>query len=180
MTDADPPPATGPRDAGGALLALRAAGRALLARPRPFWAVVAVLWIALIWYLSSQSMERAPAGPLWRFLANGVHVPMFGLLALWLALAIPRSETWPRLELGASVLVVVLVSAYGGIDEWHQSWSGRSPSVSDWVTDSVAATWVVVVAAHVGSTSARRVGVSRLFWGGLGVCLGAVALATWA
>ncbi len=180
MPDADPPPATGSREPGGALLALRAAGRTLLARPRPFWAVVAALWIALIWYLSSQTLDRVPGGPLFRFLANGLHVPLFGLLALWLALAIPRSDAWPRLELGASVLVVVLVSAYGGIDEWHQSWSGRSPSVYDWVTDSVAATWVVVVAAHAGSTSARSVAVSRLLLGGLGVCLGAVALATWA
>jgi hypothetical protein len=185
MAEPDPPHATDGEDRRGALGVLRAVGRGLLALPRAFWAVAAAAWIALIWYLSDQSMEQAPAGPLWRFLANGVHVPLFGLLALWLALALPRAPATPRfpgcprLGVGLTVLIVLLVSAYGGVDEWHQSWSGRSPQLTDWLTDTVAATWVVVVAASAASTTARPATVARLLWSGLALSLVAVALATW-
>ena len=87
-----------------------------------------------------------PKGGLWAFVSNAGHVVLFGLLALWLALALPRDggAGWPRLagRVAATMGVVGLVSAWGAVDEWHQSFTGRTPSVLDWLTDTVAAAWV--------------------------------------
>jgi hypothetical protein len=193
MAGADPRAAGEP--SSGVAHALLGVGGALLGISRPFWAACAAAWVALIWYLSEQTVDRVPAGPLWRYLANGMHVPLFGLLALWISLALPRSGRspdesgssaragdgrWPRLGVATSLGVVALVSAFGAIDEWHQSWTGRNPSVTDWLTDTVAAAWVVAVAANVARPGAAAGGVRRCFWSGLVLCLVAVALATWA
>ena len=171
-----------------ALNALRRVGAALLVLPRLAWAGVAIGWAGLIWYLSSQTMEQAPGGPLWRFLANGVHVPLFGLLALWLALALPRTQAgerttgrvsgWPALRLPLAVGCAALAALWGAIDEWHQSTTGRTPSVFDWITDAVAASWVVTVATLAGARDADAGRVSRALGVGLVLVLVAVALAT--
>lgn len=163
-----------------ALANLRVLGAWLVRLPRGFFALVAILWIALIAYLSSQTLEEAPGGPLWRFLGNGVHVPLFGLLALWVALALPRraSDRWPRLSLSTGALIVLFVLLNGAMDEWHQSTTGRNASVSDVLTDTVAASWVVVVASYVSRSEASAGGTRSRLWGGVAVCLVAVAIAT--
>ena len=162
------------------LAGLRALGARLLRLPRGAFAMGALLWIGMIAYLSSQTLEEAPGGPIWRFLGNGVHVPLFGLLALWVALALPRrdGDRWPRLTAWSGVAIVAFIALNGALDEWHQSTTGRTASVSDVLTDTVAAVWVVVVATYVGGGEASASGVRKRLWGGVALCLLAVAIAT--
>ena len=162
------------------LASLRNLGARLLHFQRASFALLALLWIGLIAYLSSQTLEAAPGGPIWRLLGNGVHVPLFGFLALWTALALPRQTPnhWPRLNAKSSLGIILFVAANGAIDEWHQSFSGRTPAATDVLTDIVAATWVVVVATYVGSEQAQSRGLHWRLWGGALLCLSAAAIAS--
>ena len=162
------------------LESLRAVGTWLLRLPRLFFAILGLAWIGGIAYLSAQSLEAAPGGPLWRLLGNGVHVPLFGFLALWCALSLPRrpADGWPRLSRGAGLAVILFVAANGVLDEWHQSTTGRTPAASDVLTDVVAACWVVGVASYVASGEARPSGLRWRLWGGALGCLAAAALAS--
>ncbi len=158
---------------------------------RALGASLATAWAGLIWILSSQTLDRVPRGGLWAFASNAFHVVLFGLLALWLVLALPRAPRerdpagsapsgWPELTRRNSALIVLAVALYGALDEWHQSFTGRSPSFFDWLTDGVAAAWVVAVAARVAQPTATRASVAARFGAGLALALGAAALATWA
>ena len=69
---------------------LAGAGALALALPRPLWALVAVGWAGFGWFLSSRPGEDLPSSFLWSWAGNLAHAPLFGLLALWLALAAPR------------------------------------------------------------------------------------------
>ena len=162
------------------LASLRALGAQLLRVPRGAFAIGALLWIGMIATLSAQTLEEAPGGPIWRFLGNGVHVPLFGLLGLWVALALPRREgdRWPRLSTWSGVAIVAFVALNGALDEWHQSTTGRTASVSDVLTDTVAAAWVVLVATYVGGKQASLSGTRKRLWGGVAMCLLVVAVAT--
>ncbi|MFT5284164.1 MAG: hypothetical protein ACI8TQ_000320 [Planctomycetota bacterium] len=162
------------------LESLRAVGARLLYLPRSFFVLFALAWIGGITYLSAQSLESAPGGPIWRLLGNGVHVPLFGFLALWCALCLPRraGDRWPRLSRGAQIAVIIFVATNGVIDEWHQSMSGRTPDASDVLTDVVAAVWVVGVASYAGREEAQRDGLRWRLWGGALCCLAAAALAS--
>jgi hypothetical protein len=173
---------------------LRWIGARLALLSRASGAALALAWAGLIWILSSQVIDAVPSGGLWAFASNAGHVVLFGLLALWLALALPRvprdaliarsarspTPGWPELTRKNSLRVVLAVALYGALDEWHQSFTGRSPSFFDWVTDVVAATWVVLVAAHVALPTSTRTTTSVRFAAGLAAALGAAALATWA
>ena len=90
--------------------------------------------MALIFLLSAQSdlpsVERVSDKTL--------HVAayfVFGLLCLRATHGgFGPLRGWPT----AAALALAL--AYGGLDEWHQSWvPGRTPSVLDWVADGAGA-----------------------------------------
>jgi len=164
----------------GALRALRAIGAVLVRLPRPVAAAVAAGWMSMIWQLSGQTIEVAERSLLWAVLGNGVHVPLFGLLALWLALTLPRSgeSGWPRLRGAGAPLVVALTLGYGVVDEWHQGGTGRSSDLRDVVTDLCAATWVVVVATYAGDRGASERGAARRLWLGSLVCVASACVAT--
>ena len=105
------------------------------------WALAAVAWAALIYILSS-----IPAGdgridlPDIPGVDKVAHVVTFGVLAALLAQAL--KATGDTLSL---VLAVVLTSAYGVTDEWHQRFTpGRDPSVLDWVADTLGALLAVL------------------------------------
>ncbi len=166
---------------GGLLGFLRWVGGLLLGLPRPVGVLVAVSWAALIWYLSSQTIDEPPRGWPWAFAGNAAHVVLFGLFALWLALALPRDGDagWPRLTPGRIALLFLAVAVYGAIDEVHQSFTGRTPSFFDWITDTCAAAWVAGTAAHVENGRATRASTAARFTGGLAISLAAAALATW-
>lgn len=90
-------------------------------------------------YASSNSQIAGPQVPG----ADKVeHFLIYGLLATLLA-RVPSIAQSPRLGLA---LAVVLTSAFGITDEWHQSMTpGRSVEVMDWVVDTLGATLAVTL-----------------------------------
>jgi len=169
--------------AGGALGgALRAAGAWLLRMPRWLAALLALGWMAFIWNLSSGPIEVGGEGFGWAVLANLAHAPLFGLLALWCCVALPRRREpflWAQLDARAIALVLAIVGAYGAFDEWHQSRvSTRTPSGYDLATDLVGAAAVLLVVHQAGraQTSAARLGTC-LGLGALACCIAAIVAA---
>jgi len=174
-------PATGPGGFWSGLLTTT--GRAALSLPRPVWAAVAAAWAGLIWYLSSQPGSPEGNSLVWAWAGNLAHAPLFGLLALWLALTLPRTGQgegrWSRLSTGDLVLVAALVLAWGVTDEWHQSWvSDRTASVADMATDLVGALGTLVVARAAGDPACGEGGLRlRLALAAL-ACVSAALVAT--
>ena len=84
------------------------------------------------WYLSSQeTIEQMPG--FWNA-DKLVHFICFGGFAFWVAFAcnIKTAKKW--------WLPVVIISLYGIIDEFHQSFTpGRETSVLDWLCDTTGA-----------------------------------------
>ncbi len=89
------------------------------------------------------------------------HFFVFGLLAtLVVRNGFARRRAW---------LAIVIVSAFGASDEWHQSFTpGRTMQVADWVADTLGA--IVAVAVYTRWTGyqrwleapLRRLGKSRI------------------
>jgi hypothetical protein len=168
------------------ILVLRAVGRVLLGTPRGFAWLPVALWLGVITWLSSR-----PAGDLKRLgwselLVNLGHAPLFGLLAMWTALALPREPIeprearWPRIDRPGFRLVLAFVLVCGALDELHQYLGGRGRtfSVLDLVTNGTGAVCLLGIAAYVGRPDARSTGLwGRLLLGVL-ACTGAAALAT--
>ena len=123
----------------------------LLARlPRPpslfrrstFWFAAFLVWAAVLWFLSDGPLP-GPPGPriygLDKILHFGYYFGGAGLLSAALFLRTPEgcSPNWSALI----VLVVLIVSGVGLLDEWHQSWyperSGND--AGDWLADAYGA-----------------------------------------
>lgn len=84
------------------------------------------------WYLSSlETIEQMPS--FWNA-DKLVHFICFGGLCFWVSFGCNLQTTnkiW---------IPVLIVSLYGGIDEFHQSFTpGRSVSVFDWLADTTGA-----------------------------------------
>jgi hypothetical protein len=160
---------------------LRATGRALLATPRRLAWVPVLLWLGLITWLSARpSQDLARLG--WSsLLVNLAHAPLFGLLAMWMALGLPRAGGWPVIERSGTRAVLALVLVCGVLDELHQYLGGRGRtfSVLDVVTDVTGAACLLAVAAYVGRPDAELGGLGARVGAGLALCLAAAALATY-
>jgi len=172
-----------PSDAqGGGLALLRSVGRGLLRLPRGVGALLTIGWMALIYWVSS--LERID-GP--RFLGrtgftgNLAHAVEFGLLALWLVLALPRRDRWVELTPLRARLVFLFCTLFGALDEYHQLHvPNRSASLFDLLSDATGAACTVWIVAYVGRTSATRRGLSWRFLSGLVLCaLAALASTAW-
>src|SRR5690606_20164179 len=100
---------SGERSHAPLLALLRAVGRALQGLPRSLALLPVGAWMALIWWLSSLSGDAGPPSILGGFVNNLAHAPLFGLLALWLALLLPRSNGWPRLDRRTATQVLLAV-----------------------------------------------------------------------
>lgn len=162
-------------ESGPATRVLRAAGEFLLRVPGPLVFLMWVGWAAVIFDLSS---KRRPVvtreSPLWEWLSNLAHAPLFGLFALFAAALCLRQRGggWPEWRRGRALLVVALTLAYGIADEWHQSTvPGRDASPGDVLTDAVAAAMVVWVIA--GLTRGEAVVRWRLAVGVVACCVAA-------
>ncbi len=82
---------------------------------------------------SSRSKVAAPGIAHFDKLA---HFAIFGLLA---SLLCRMGRGWR-----AAALAVLAVSTFGGLDEWHQSFTpGRSVEVEDWLADTTGAALAV-------------------------------------
>jgi VanZ family protein len=112
----------------------------------PWRVLFPVLWMALIWYLSSltSSEEGHLAGyPIHPIIQNGAHAVFYGVLAaLWAFALGPDEKTAQR---------AVLYSAlYGLIDEVHQYFvPGRTCSILDLTVDLLGATIVAYLLTRV-------------------------------
>lgn len=155
---------------------LRGAGRQALRLPRAFWFVLALLWGAGIWWLSERQLSGAEGAILWGWIGNMAHAPLFGLLALWLALALPREPTklghkWARFGLLDFRLVFWSVVLYGLVDEYHQSSvPGRDSSIYDLFTDWAAAYITLGVAAAAGRAGLEEREMRRRLAKGVLIC----------
>jgi len=157
---------------------LRGVGRALQRIPARLAWLPAGLWMGLIWVLSSLSADEGRVGHLTAFVSNLAHAPAFGLLALWLALLLPRAQGWPRLDRRAVLALLAVVLCYGAIDEWHQSFTpGRDPSALDVLTDVVGGACTLWIVAYLSRPAAAEAGLWRRLALGLFLCALTAALA---
>lgn len=92
-----------------------------------------LLVAAMIFLASTRSQVAAPS-------VEGsdkiAHFSVYGLLATLVVRLIARRQfAW---------VAVIITSAYGVSDEWHQSFTpGRSVEVADWLADTMGATLAV-------------------------------------
>lgn len=106
------------------------------ARFRLLSALLALIWMATLFYLSSQASIGLPL----EFDGGDklAHMAAYGLLASFMLGACARSSSGYSLRQVA--LVTLLASLYGLSDEWHQSFvPGRSADVLDLLADSLGA-----------------------------------------
>jgi len=152
-------------------------GAQLLRLPRPVYLVATGLWAGLIWYSSSRQGAPEVGTFWWSVLGNLAHAPLFGLLALWLALALPRTSSWSRLSGRDRLVILAIVVAWAFTDEWHQSWvEGRDASWIDLCTDFVGAAATLDVARAAGNPVTTEAGLRwRLFRAALACFLCALA-----
>lgn len=105
------------------------------------WAVAVA---ALIILASSRSQV---AGPRIEGIDKVTHFLVYGLLA---TLVCRRGRGWR-----AAAWSLVVVSAFGATDEWHQSFvPGRLAEVADWVADTLGA--LTAVTLYAGWAAYRR------------------------
>jgi VanZ family protein len=107
-------------------------------------------WMALLTYWSGQGNlpidQPGVAGPLHGLQHRVAHLFAFGLLGL---LGRWAFDGWPR----AFVLAVLVTSAFGLSDEWHQSFTpGRRPAIDDWAFDTASAALAVSVWSRLNLT----------------------------
>ena len=164
---------------------LRAVGALFLFLPRRGAVVPIALWTALIAWISSWTstgIERLGGTAL---LTNFAHAPLFGMLALWSTLALPRDGAglrgWPRIDRAALLRVLLFVALVGTIDEVHQHLGagGRDVSVLDLATDLVGAGATLAAIRYLGRDDASDRGLLARLAAGLAACLLAAAGATW-
>jgi VanZ family protein len=154
----------------------------LLRIPRPLAIAGALGWALVIWFLSSQpGRPFGPQGPFTEVLGNLAHAPEYGILALWLVLALPRRSAWPVLDTRALVGILLVVLLYAVLDEFHQSFTPhRDASAFDVLTDFIGAcaTLSCVVAGGGPRANSREL-LLRLVLGFF-ACVLAASLATFA
>jgi VanZ family protein len=89
------------------------------------------------------------------------HMIGYGLLG-GLAFRAFAGATWRGLTTRAAVRAVLLSSAYGVTDEFHQSFvPNRTPDVHDWLADTAGALIVVLALLVLARLVGRRGGASR-------------------
>jgi VanZ family protein len=111
---------------------------------------VLVGWMVLITYWSDQRTLPIDQPEVRLLLFNTqhrfAHLVAYGLLG---ALGAWAFQGWRR----GSILAIVLASAFGALDEWHQSLvPGRRPGIDDWLFDTVAAALVIYVWQRIQRT----------------------------
>jgi VanZ family protein len=114
------------------------------------------IWpVAIAVLIFAASSRSTVAGPRIPYFDKVVHFSVYGLLG---TLVCRQGRDWR----GAAVAIVV-VSAYGATDEWHQSFvPGRSTELADWIADTAGA---VVAAVMYTRWRRYREWLERPVWG---------------
>ena len=94
-------------------------------------------WVpTLVWSLAILFLTSIPS-PQISAPKNSDKVVHFAVYAVLGFLAARAANVRPG-RIATAVVVVVCITVFGAIDEWHQAFiPGRFPSVEDWVADSV-------------------------------------------
>ena len=109
-----------------------------------------LLWAAFILILTSIPGSHLPVLPSRNF-DKIVHLAIYGVLG-WLT---ARAWSGGSRAVAAALAVVVLISCFGALDEWHQQFiSQRSMDLLDWAADTAGATIGVLLAI---ASSRKRV-----------------------
>jgi len=91
-----------------------------------------LLYMALIFYLSAQSNPLPELTT--RIWDKGLHTVEYGVLGLLVCRAV-LGEGLTGMK--AVLIAIVVASAYGASDEWHQAYVPlRSSDVRDWLADT--------------------------------------------
>jgi VanZ family protein len=111
--------------------------------------LVVAAWMALVSYWSGQGtlpIDRPEVAFALRGLQHRLaHLVAFGLLGL---LGYWAFEGWPR----RALLAVLLTSAFGALDEYHQSFTpGRRAAWDDWLADTLFAALAVFLWLRVAA-----------------------------
>lgn len=139
--------------------------------PRSAGPLLALVWALVIWKLSDRPSDGSPSNFWNSWFWNIGHAPLFGLLAFWGVLALPRESGWPRIGKAGAVTILLLVLGYGIVDEVHQASSpGRSASAFDVATDVVGAACTLWIARYLGEEGADARGLARRLGIGLALC----------
>lgn len=91
--------------------------------------VPALAWMAVIWVLSAQTGQTLD--PVWPNPPDKLlHLVEYSVLGLALGYALGAGRR-------GMLAAVALGAAWGGLDEWHQSFvADRTASVLDWLVDA--------------------------------------------
>jgi VanZ family protein len=107
----------------------------------------ALLVVVAIWIFSSKSSLPQPKGILG--IDKVQHMAAYAVLAFCLGLRISFAG-WKRRPVFFFFLTAAVASAYGGVDELHQSFvPGRNADVWDWIADTLGALIGAVVALFI-------------------------------
>jgi VanZ family protein len=105
-----------------------------LRRKLIYW-LAPILWAIMIFIFSAQS-TLPKIGPQFRNVDKVQHLIIYGFFGALIMHAFRRAHSI-RLPL-ALLLTVVIASAYGATDEWHQYYvPNRSCDVLDWTADTL-------------------------------------------
>ena len=124
---------------------------------RAAWAFVpALAYAAIIFALSAQS-DPLPFLPPEIFLQDKLlHAAEYAVLGGLLVFALRAAGLRPGVALLAAV---VIASAFGATDEFHQSFvPGRNADVADWLADTLGAAVGAAIGALVATVALRPPG----------------------
>src|SRR5919201_1312216 len=115
--------------------------------------LVLVAWMLLITFWSGQANlpidQGLVADNLHGWQHRVAHLLAYGLLGLLARWAFDGS---PRATLSA----VVVASAFGATDEWHQAFTpGRRAAIDDWALDTLSAALAIYVISRLRATRVR-------------------------
>lgn len=110
---------------------------------------LAAAYMVGIYLVSGIEIDFDPDVPfIWEVATNLCHVPVYmGLAMLLLPLVRTFFKTDEEREIPPRVMIIVLVAVlfYGISDEWHQSFTGRSATFLDVVSDLIGGIWGIFV-----------------------------------
>ena len=115
------------------------------AAARRFWGAAALLWCALIFFLSSQSNPPVPGlFDKIPFSDKIAHAALYAVLATLARFAL-RDEKEGAPWLRAWLIAVAFAALYGASDEFHQRFVvNRTPDIIDWLADVSGASMAAV------------------------------------
>lgn len=101
----------------------------------------ALLWAGVIFWLSSLSHPPSP-GPEFLYKDKVGHWMLYCALGWFVPRALRRAHNLALPK--AALLAMLISSAYGASDEWHQRFvPNRTCDVADWIADTLGASAAV-------------------------------------